>query len=106
MKEKGYRIAKNDTLSEQIYINSVIVLGGIKVDQKRNQKATKGYKEKISIIKSKPVLQYSLNLEFIQEFPSQTYAGKIINKPQSAISECCSGKRESAYGFIWKYKKN
>jgi hypothetical protein len=83
---------------------------GVKYSEETKQKMRKpkpkGYKEKISIIKSKPVLQYSLNLEFIQEFPSQTYAGKIINKPQSAISECCSGKRESAYGFIWKYKKN
>jgi len=74
--------------------------------QKMRKPKTEEYKEKISLPKSKPVLQYTLNLDFIQEFPSQTYAGKIINKPQSSISECCSGKRKTAYGFIWKYKQN
>ena len=62
------------------------------------------YKQKISIIKSKPILQYDLQNNFIKEWSSATEAGKFLNKKNSAISECCNNKRKSAYNFIWKFK--
>lgn len=63
------------------------------------------YKNKISKIKSKPVLQFDKNGLFIKEWDNQTLAGKHLNKKPSAISEGCSGKRKTVYGFIWKYKQ-
>ena len=59
-----------------------------------------------SLIRSKPVLQYDLNGNFIKEYKSQTEAALSINKPKgvAAINECTSGKRKTAYKFIWKNK--
>jgi hypothetical protein len=58
-------------------------------------------KQAISLAKSSPVLQYSIDGEFIQEWPSikqayTTYKGDI--------SACCQGKQKTAAGFVWKYK--
>tara|TARA_R110000782_G_scaffold269665_1_gene368183 strand:- start:85 stop:786 length:702 start_codon:yes stop_codon:yes gene_type:complete len=66
---------------------------------------SKEYKDKISKIKSKPLLQFNKNGTFIKEWSSQTLAGEFLNKKPSAISEGCSGKRKTVYGFIWKYKQ-
>jgi hypothetical protein len=34
-------------------------------------------------------------------------AGRAMNKKQTKyIKECCDGKREEMYGFLWKYKDN
>ena len=51
-----------------------------------------------------PVLQLDKQGNFIKEWPSATDAALFLNKHPGAISECCSGKRKSIYGFIWKYK--
>jgi group I intron endonuclease len=54
---------------------------------------------------NKPVLQYSKDGIFIQEFTSTTEAGRALGKKTgSAIGECASGKRPSIYGYIWKFK--
>ena len=51
---------------------------------------------------SKKILQFTLNGEFVREWPSiaecsrNGYAGANICK-------CCQGKRKSAYGFKWCY---
>lgn len=54
-------------------------------------------------ITHKAVLQYSLEGEFIREWPS------IIEASQSTganhISSCCRGKRKSAGGYKWKHKE-
>jgi hypothetical protein len=50
-----------------------------------------------------PVLQYKLNGSFIREWSSikevEEFYGKGLN-----ISNCCSGYKKSAAGFIWIYK--
>jgi hypothetical protein len=51
------------------------------------------------------VIQYDKQGNFIKEWPSQIEAAIFLNKQSSAISECCSGKRKSAYNYIWKFKK-
>jgi group I intron endonuclease len=53
---------------------------------------------------SKPILQFNKQNQLIQEWGSASEAAKSLSKPSSAISECCSGKRKSIYGFIWKFK--
>lgn len=54
---------------------------------------------------NKPVLQYSKDGIFIQEFASTTEAGRALGKKTgAAIGECASGKRPSIYGYIWKFK--
>lgn len=56
--------------------------------------------------KNRPVLQYSLDGKFLQEFSSCTEAAKAVGLSQpSGISRACSGLRKTAKGFIWKYKE-
>ena len=50
----------------------------------------------------KPILQYSLNGEFIREWPSATDVGKEV---RGAIYDCIRGKQKTAINFIWKYKE-
>ena len=52
------------------------------------------------------VLKYDLDGNFIEEFDSMKDAAKSVNKTHTGnISICCAGKRNKAYGFIWKYKE-
>ena len=54
---------------------------------------------------NKPVLQYSKDGIFIQEFASTTEAGRALGKKTGAgISACCHGKHKTMYGYIWKLK--
>lgn len=54
---------------------------------------------------SRPVIQYDLNGNFIQEYPSCAAAAKAVGMSQpSGISRACSGIRKTAKGFLWKYK--
>ena len=49
----------------------------------------------------KPILQFTLDGEFVREWPSTTDVGK---KVKSSICECLKGKQKTAYGYLWKYK--
>lgn len=56
---------------------------------------------------SKPVLCFTKDNVFVQEFDSLSSAVRFIDNPRanhSAISGCCNGTRKSAYGYIWKFK--
>lgn len=55
--------------------------------------------------RSMKVLQYTLDGEFIAEYPSTSVAAKINNINSGGISNCCNGIQKSAYGYIWKYKE-
>ena len=49
------------------------------------------------------VIKLSLNNEILHFYPSIRLASKDNNIPESNISKCCSGKRNQAGGYIWKY---
>lgn len=51
-----------------------------------------------------PILQYDLNGNFIREWGGQNEASERLNIPQGNICKCCNGFRNSAGGFIWRYK--
>ena len=51
---------------------------------------------------SKKVLQFTLDGEFIREWPS-TAECERNGFNHSAVSACCNGKLKSAYGFKWCY---
>jgi len=70
---------------------------------RKPKKEGTGYK--LMLANSKPVLQYDLEGNFIKEWENRIVAAKSLGKTsQGAISECCSGKRKSIYGYIWKNK--
>lgn len=41
--------------------------------------------------------------KIINTFPSCREAGRMIGKSDQHIQEVCSGKRKSAYGYLWRY---
>ena len=57
----------------------------------------------VSIGRRRPILQYSLDGKFIQEWPS---ASDVPFAKQNAINNCLKGKSKSCAGFIWRYKDN
>ena len=50
----------------------------------------------------KPILQYSLDGEFIREWSSTTDVGIEVKK---GINNCLRGRAKSAYGYKWVYKE-
>lgn len=61
-------------------------------------------RERMSEKLSKPVLQYTLDGEFVREWISATEAGRN-GFSQSSINNCCLGKAKTHKGFRWSYKK-
>lgn len=53
----------------------------------------------------KPVLQYSLNGEFITEYESIKAVAIAVNGSGSNIRNCCTGKKKTAYGYVFKFKE-
>lgn len=53
--------------------------------------------------KSKPVLQYDFNGNFIKEWPSSRECGRN-GFTQTSVNDCCLGIRKKHKGYIWKYK--
>ena len=49
----------------------------------------------------KPILQFTLDGEFIREWPSAT---DVRNEVNGNICNCLKGRKKSAYGYIWVYK--
>lgn len=60
----------------------------------------KGYKSP----QSKPILQYSLTMEFVKEWESAGEAEKILGYSKSGICQCAKKKNKTSQGFIWRYK--
>ena len=49
-----------------------------------------------------PILQYTLEGEFVRKWDSATEIKNKLGFDNSFISKCCRGERKSSYGFIWK----
>lgn len=54
--------------------------------------------------RSKPVLQFTLDGDFVREWPSISECERN-GFYTTAVCKCCNGKRKTHKGFIWKYKK-
>lgn len=54
--------------------------------------------------KSKPILQYTKEGEFIKEWTSGIEASMVLGINNSNITQCCKGKRNYAGGFVWRYR--
>lgn len=68
--------------------------------ERNNKVSRKMYNGKLS----KPVLQYTLDGEFVAEYPSGMEAHRVTGCKQSGINNCCLGKLKTSYGYVWKYK--
>lgn len=54
-------------------------------------------------LRVKPVGQYSLSIEIIQNFKSASEASRKTGISKTCITRCCRGEREQSGGFIWNY---
>lgn len=68
-----------------------------------NDTLSKENKEALSNAKKKPIIQYTLNGEFLNEFDSVKTASALTNTCSAKISSCCTKSRLTAGGFIWRY---
>lgn len=55
---------------------------------------------------SKQVNQFNINGEFIRCWDCVTDIERELGFLQSGISSCATGKRKTAYGYIWRYKED
>lgn len=53
----------------------------------------------------KTVYQYSIDGQFIKEWPSSIEIQRQLSFSQGNISACCRGERKTAYGYKWFYTK-
>lgn len=53
--------------------------------------------------KSKPIIQLTLNGEFVRKWDSATQVSKKLTYSQDSIWKCCKRKRKTAYNYIWGY---
>jgi hypothetical protein len=85
---------------------------GKKFSQKHRQNISNNKKGKsnssLSYINNKnnikPIIQYDLNMNYIQEWPSAVEASKFYNCNSNSIRYCCNGKNKTSKGFIWRDK--
>ena len=52
-----------------------------------------------------PVIQYDKNMNFIASYDSIQEAALINNIDNGDIGKVCKGRRKTAGGYIWRYKK-
>lgn len=52
----------------------------------------------------KPILQYTKEGDFINEWTSGREASIVLCINRGNITNCCQGKLKSAGGFVWSYK--
>lgn len=52
---------------------------------------------------SKSILQYDIQGTLIKQYPSTKEAERETGYANTHISDCCNGKRKTAYGYVWKY---
>lgn len=64
---------------------------------------SKEVKLKLSELRKKKVEQYDLKGNFIKEYNSMTEAAQEYNVTRQNIYACCSQKRKTACGYIWRY---
>lgn len=52
-----------------------------------------------------PVVQFTKDGRFVARYGCMSDAKKALNNKSLHISACCSGKRKSSGGYVWKYER-
>ena len=79
---------------------------------KENHKGMRGLKHNLSTIKKmqynkknlRPIIQFDLKGNFINNFRSVQEAKRSLNKTSNSITNNLKGITKSAFGFKWEYK--
>jgi len=70
----------------------------------KGKKLLEDHKNKASINRYKPVLQYDLKGNFIKEWESATIVANLNKWDRVNIHACCRGDQKTSYNFKWEYK--
>lgn len=70
----------------------------------KGKKFSDSHKINSGIAHKKPIIQYTMDGEFIKEWDSAKDASKYFNISNKSICACCRGKTKTSMGFKWKYK--
>lgn len=54
--------------------------------------------------RSKPIIQFDLQMNFIKEWLNASLAAKELNISYAALNNCCRNNKGTSAGYIWKYK--
>lgn len=71
-----------------------------------NERMLKTRKLRNSKNAERPVLQFTKDCKFVNEYPSIREAARCTGINHSHICSCCKGLLKTAGGYIWKYKNN
>ena len=100
-------------LTPEEYENARVIFSHTQSEQMRGEKNhffgkahTDETKKLIQEANGKPVCQFDMDFNFLQEYPSAKYAEKCTGIWSSMISGCCNRQvcYKTAGGFIWIYK--
>jgi group I intron endonuclease len=72
--------------------------------QKISQNSKGTIRNKNKTYRAKPIYQYDLQGNLLNEFQSAQEAGRYLGKSGNSIADCAAGRQKTAYGFIWEYK--
>lgn len=96
-----YNVNYGTAIERMKLCNGGMFKKGNKLSEETQRKIT----EKITNGKcSKAVLQYTKTGEFIREFPSMQEVERKLGISNSKVCCVCKGKRNSAGGYVWRYK--
>lgn len=77
---------------------------GITSKENVNKRQRYGTGYSSCIIFQNTINKYDLDMNFIAEFPSISYASKVTGLTLSRITECCRGKTNKYKNYYWRYK--
>jgi len=83
---------------ENLSLQEIELLRISKISKKTLGKSKKGHSN------GKIIIQYTLDLNYVNEFPSCRNAGLVCKFGAESIRRCVVGEQKTAYGYIWKYK--
>ena len=97
---KGYDVHHKDHNKHNNYV------GNLELIEKRKHciRHNKDRAEAARNVLSKKVIQFTLNNEFIAEYPSTIEAARQTGFNQRNISKACNGKLKTYKGYVWKFK--
>lgn len=75
-------------------------------DFMKGKPKTKESIEKRLNTRANPVIQYTLDGDYVAEYRSLGQLEGLKGYAHSLVKKCCIGEYKQAYGYIWKYKKD
>lgn len=83
--------------------NRVENLRWVTAKENSNNTNTKNKVMSYSNYKSKPIIQFTKDGEFIRKWDCSMDIQRELGIEHSNISRCCKGKQKTCGGFIWRY---